>query len=124
MNGRLLHALVVDDNYYNRDLLTLALSYRNIPATQADGGEQAIQLLQSESFDIVLLDLAMPIVSGQEVMSKIVDMGIRDDLVVVVITAHSHLADSVTEMADFVMYKPIDIEAFTQFLDRLQTVQA
>jgi adenylate cyclase len=63
--------LVVDDNEDNRYALTRRLvreGYGNV-ATAVDGG-QALELLRSKAFDLVLLDIMMPNVNGYEVLEK------------------------------------------------------
>ena len=115
-----LNALIVDDNYYNRDLCALALNHLGIKHTEAENGREALELLTTQSFDLLLLDLAMPEVDGRTVIHRLVEMGLRDSLTIIIITAHSHLASDIEDIADFVMYKPIDIQQFTQFVNRLQ----
>ncbi|TMJ25165.1 MAG: response regulator, partial [Alphaproteobacteria bacterium] len=63
--------LVVDDNEDNRYALTRRLAregYVNV-AIAVDGGE-ALQVLRSKEFDLVLLDIMMPNVNGYEVLEK------------------------------------------------------
>lgn len=115
------HALIVDDNFYNRDLCSLALTHLGISHVEAENGREALDLLVEQPFDLLLLDLAMPELDGRIVVQKLTDMGIRESLTVVIITAHSHLASDIEEMVDYVMYKPIDIHQFSQFITRLQT---
>ena len=114
------HALIVDDNYYNRDLCSLALTHLGITHVEAENGKEALELLATQSFNLLLLDLAMPEIDGRAVVYQLIEMGIRESLTIIIITAHSHLANDIEEIADFVMYKPIDIQQFTQFINRLQ----
>jgi len=114
------HALIVDDNYYNRDLCSLALTHLGIAHVEAENGQEALDLLTTQSFNLLLLDLAMPEIDGRTVVHRLIDMGIRESLTIIIITAHSHLATDIEDMADFIMYKPIDIQQFTQFINRLQ----
>ena len=122
MTGTKPYALIVDDNFYNRDLCSLALNHLGILSAEAENGRIALELLSTQAFDLLLLDLAMPELDGRGVIQKLEEMGIRDNLTIVVITAHAHLASDVEQLADFVMYKPIDIQLFTQFLQRLRVI--
>jgi CheY-like chemotaxis protein len=64
--------LVVDDNEDNRYTLIMRLEiegYSNIVV--ADDGEQALQLLGSRDFDLVLLDVMMPKVDGYQVLERL-----------------------------------------------------
>jgi len=119
--SRTLRTLVVDDNFYNRDVCILALNHVGFEVMEAENGRQALELLQHGKFDVILLDLAMPELDGVSVMKELQKLEYRDEMKVIVITAHSHMmTEMITHDADFVMYKPIDIEVFTQFLRRLK----
>jgi phosphoserine phosphatase RsbU/P len=63
--------LVVDDNANNRDLLCRRLSRQDYTAIAAEGGVQALELLRTENFDLVLLDVMMPELDGYEVLRQI-----------------------------------------------------
>ena len=60
------HILLVDDNEDNRNLLCLYL--RNTPFTleTAENGREAVEMFKKTSFDIVFMDLEMPIMDGYE----------------------------------------------------------
>jgi class 3 adenylate cyclase len=63
--GRL---LVVEDNKVNRILLTRGLEQEGHLVTAVENGEQALEQLRSQSFDIVLLDIEMPVLNGFQVL--------------------------------------------------------
>ncbi len=63
--------LIVDDNASNRDLLQRWLEREGHRASTAESGGQALDLVESESFDLVLLDLMMPGISGFEVLCRL-----------------------------------------------------
>jgi len=63
--------LVVDDDPANRDLLERRLHREGYIVTSADNGLQALKLLRSASFDLVLLDLIMPGLDGYQVLAKL-----------------------------------------------------
>ncbi len=87
--------LVVDDNEDNRYTLTRRLKregYSNL--TEAENGQQALDRLAEARFDLVLLDIMMPVMSGYEVLERIKsDMALRD-IPVIMISAVDEL-DSV-----------------------------
>ena len=64
ING--LRVLVVDDHVINRRAIELVLEPFGVDATLAESGEQALDLLSSEAFDAVLMDLYMPGMDGRE----------------------------------------------------------
>jgi phosphoserine phosphatase RsbU/P len=80
--------LVVDDIEDNRYTLTMLLElegYANV--TTAEDGFQALELLKNQRFDLVLLDVMMPRLSGYEVLEQLLAEGRLTDLPVIVISA-------------------------------------
>ena len=70
--------LVVDDNASNRDLLSRRLVREGYCVTAAENGAAALALTTAEGFDLVLLDLMMPGMSGFEVLCRLkADAGTR-----------------------------------------------
>jgi adenylate cyclase len=63
--------LVVDDNEANRDLLRRRLQRQGYSVTVAENGYQALELIQSEPVDLVLLDIMMPRMNGYQVLEQI-----------------------------------------------------
>ncbi len=61
-----LHALCVDDNPANLLLIKTLLADMNVQVSVADNGHTALALFQQEHFDIVFMDIQMPIMSGQQ----------------------------------------------------------
>lgn len=61
-----LRVLVVDDHLVNRRALELVLEPLGVRATLAESAEQALELLRSEVFDVVLMDVYMPGMDGRE----------------------------------------------------------
>lgn len=113
-------ALVVDDNYYNRDLATLALKHVGFEVTHAENGLVAVEKLAEKSYDLMVLDLAMDGMDGISVLRYVRNTLLDRKLPVIVMTANPHMAtDEVNENADLVMMKPIDINEFALFADRV-----
>lgn len=89
MSKRNRQALVVDDNHLNSRLVALFLKKLGWETQAVDNGELALTLLEDQTFDLVLLDLRMPNVSGEQVCRTIRDgLGLRT-LPVIAYTAHS-----------------------------------
>lgn len=61
-----LRVLVVDDDAGVRDVAVRLLEFEGVHATSVASGQEALELLDSESFDCVLLDLTMPRFSGSD----------------------------------------------------------
>ncbi|MBL4905818.1 MAG: response regulator, partial [Sneathiella sp.] len=109
--GEVGRILVVDDMEANRDLLSRRLSRDGHDVATANGGVQAMQMLQEEDFDLVLLDLMMPDLNGFEVLARMkADERLRD-LPVIMISALNEM-DSVVRCieagAEDYLSKPFD----------------
>jgi signal transduction histidine kinase len=81
------HILVVDDNKMNRIKLSRSLEVQGFTVGLAEGGQQALDLLKIESFDVVLLDIVMPGMDGYQVLERIKGDPQLRDIPVIVISA-------------------------------------
>ena len=88
--------LVVDDEQSMRELLAIMLRQAGYHVSAADGGEAAIQLLKSESFDLVVTDLRMRKVDGLAVLKATKEFSPRT--VVLVVTAFASTETAVEAM--------------------------
>jgi class 3 adenylate cyclase/CheY-like chemotaxis protein len=79
--------LVVDDNEINRDVLARRLAELGHVVGLAVNGEQALEKLRAEPFDVMLLDLLMPRLSGEQVLERLQQDPALRHLPVVVISA-------------------------------------
>ena len=113
-------ALIVDDNYYNRDLCRLALEHAGYSVSEAETGLAGVNILKDQTFDLLILDLAMPELNGLGVIRQISQQPQHEAMSIVVMTANPHMAtEEVDLQVDFVLYKPIDIIDFMAFVQRL-----
>jgi len=88
--------LVVDDEPINHQVLANHLSFGNYVVTQAFTGEEALQAIErGGTFDLVLLDIMMPRISGYEVCQKIREKYLPSELPVIMITAKNQVSDLV-----------------------------
>ncbi len=63
--------LVVDDNEMNRDMLSRRLERQGYRVTVAVDGRQALEFLNREEFNLVLLDIMLPIMNGYQVLEHL-----------------------------------------------------
>ncbi len=69
--GLKLMALCVDDNKENRTILTGVLESCGIEVVEVENGRDAIEMLRHHSFDIIFMDLLMPVMRGDEAVETI-----------------------------------------------------
>lgn len=86
--------LVVDDEQSLRDVWSIMLKRAGYAVTSAMDGEEAIDLLNREIFDLVITDLRMPKIDGMEVLKAV--KSVSPETVVLIITAFA-TADSAVE---------------------------
>ena len=86
--GRL---LIADDNEDNTEFILQALRPDGYDIKVVRDGKQALQALSIEPFDLLLLDLMMPVVDGFEVLRRLRETGQIKDLPVIVVTARNVL---------------------------------
>jgi signal transduction histidine kinase/CheY-like chemotaxis protein len=86
-----LHFLLVEDDYDIASLTAALLEERGVRVTQVPNGAEAVRLLSTTKFDLVLLDLHMPVMDGYSAVAAI--RGGEDLTPIVVITASSGKAD-------------------------------
>ncbi len=80
--------LLVDDNHANRIVASNFLNKMGVRVDFAENGEQAVRIVQTQAFDIVLMDLQMPVMDGYETTEAIRKLGDKyQDLPIVALTA-------------------------------------
>ncbi|MEL6256664.1 MAG: response regulator, partial [Bacteroidota bacterium] len=114
--------LVVDDEPINQQVLKNMLIVRNFEIVSAMNGEEALRILEEDpNFDMVLLDVMMPRMSGYEVCRRIREKYLPSELPVLMVTAKDQISDKVNGLnsgANDYLSKPFDKE---EFLARLET---
>lgn len=81
------HILVVDDHKTNRLKLSLGLKQQGHTVALAEHGQQALDMLRAESFDVVLLDIIMPELDGYQVLEQMKSDSELRDIPVIMISA-------------------------------------
>lgn len=83
--------LIVDDNLANREILARHLERQGHSVRAADDGPAAFELLDSEPFDIMILDVMMPGMNGYQILERIRADKRLGDLYVIVISSLSDI---------------------------------
>ncbi|EGL81459.1 response regulator receiver protein, partial [Caldalkalibacillus thermarum TA2.A1] len=65
------HILIVDDEWNMRNLLRIHLTKAGFQVSEAKNGQEALELLEQQNVDLIILDLMMPDMDGLDVCAKI-----------------------------------------------------
>ncbi|MDA1327107.1 MAG: response regulator [Proteobacteria bacterium] len=110
------HALVVEDNLTNQEVVGAILQSLNFDVSFAPNGAIAVEMVRIEEFDIILMDIQMPVMDGFTATRKIRDMGgWCASVPIIAVTANEMANDRAAYVAagmDDLVPKPIKIRQF------------
>ena len=111
------HVLVVDDGAENRQLVRVLLEEVGLQVSEAENGKVALERIAAETFDLVLMDMQMPVMDGQTATRQLRAQG--NLLPVIALTANAMKGfEQELDAAGFSGYqtKPIDVDALLRDL--------
>lgn len=103
--------LIIEDEQKLSRVLQLELEYENYETGVADNGKDALRLIEEEDWDLVLLDIMIPELSGLEVLRRV--RRFDEEIPIVLLTARDEIHDKVSGLdlgADDYITKPFQIE--------------
>ena len=110
-----IRVLLVDDEQSFAEILSKRLEMRNFSVVSVSSGEDAVQLLQTEEFDVILLDVLMPGKSGIDTLKEI--MGLDPLAHIIMLTGHAKMDTAMEGMklgAYDYLIKPTDFDALVE----------
>jgi PAS domain S-box-containing protein len=115
--------LLVDDSEDNRKLVKLLLSNTNIEIVTAENGKQAIETALKNEFDLVLMDIQMPVMDGVEATRWLRSTGYRQPIIALTANAMREEQEAYLEAGcvDF-LSKPIERISFFNTINKYLTV--
>src|SRR4030042_6682720 len=87
--------LLVDDDPDILDVLEITLSEENYELFKANDGEEALKIIKSKPLDLVLLDYAMPKMSGRQVCLEVKKDILLRHLPIIMVTGKGEVSDKV-----------------------------
>ncbi len=115
-HGRL---LIVDDDPWTRTVMTALLIDEGYAVIQAKNGEDALEMATRERPDLVLLDLALPTMSGLEVLRELKTKADTTGTPVFILSAYASLMEQQdVQRADAVLQKPFDYDELIELIAR------
>lgn len=87
--------LIVDDEAPIRALMRATLSMAGHQVVEASGGEEALEKIKKQNFDLMVLDIMMPVTDGYEVLERVRAIPSRAHIPVIVVTAKSYESEGI-----------------------------
>ena len=120
--------LIIDDERAIRRALKEILEYENCQVLEAENGKEGLELIRSNSLDVIFCDIKMPLVDGMELLEQVQSEG--NEVPIIMISGHGTLETAVQAIKigafDFIE-KPLDLNRILVILrnvkDRNQLVQ-
>lgn len=88
-----LNILIVDDSFVMRDMIKKTLGMSNLPlgkVYEAENGQEGLNVLKEAWIDLALIDIHMPVMSGEELLKQIRNRPETADLAVIVVSSESN----------------------------------
>lgn len=125
--GERLNILLVEDNLLNQRIVTFSLKRFNHDVVIANNGVEAIELFREKKFDVILMDIMMPVMDGLEATVKIreIENVINAEKRTPIIALTANTMDNDRDKClsygmDEFMAKPFDIEKLNSIFDELK----
>ena len=119
-----MHFLLVDDNTEITKIMSKYFTKKGHLCTVTNDGRNALEILISQKFNVVLLDLAMPEFSGRDVVMHLKNNGTINNHNIVCLTASSPSSEYEDELRSMgvkaILKKPIDPDVLLDFLNQFQ----
>ncbi len=112
--------LVADDEESIRWVLSKALKQKGFSVDLAHDGRQALELIKDNCYDLAILDIKMPGITGLDLLDKVREM--NNDLLVVIMTAEASMKNAVEAMKrgayDYIT-KPFDLDVIDAIIEKV-----
>ena len=105
--------LIVEDNEMNRDMLSRRLERKGFTVVMAEDGQKGVEMSKSESPDLILMDLSLPVMDGWQATTIIKSDDQTKNIPIIVLTAHAMAGDREKALdagADEYDTKPIEFK--------------
>lgn len=111
--------LVVEDHPVNRMILEAWMGSTGRRTTTAENGQEAVDIAQHQAFDLIIMDVNMPVMDGLTATRLIREGGVNADTPIVVLSASARNEDHEAGMAagaDAYLNKPIDFRSLASLM--------
>ena len=112
--------LVADDEESMRWVLSKALKRKGFSVDLAKDGDEALRMIQTSHYDMAILDIKMPGLSGLDLLDQIREL--KNELLVVIMTAEASMKNAVEAMKrgayDYIT-KPFDLDVIDAIIEKI-----
>ena len=116
--------LLVEDNEMNRDMLSRRLRKKGFEVDMAVDGAEGVEMARRGAYDIVLMDMSLPVIDGWEATRQLRAVPETRDVPVIALTAHAMATDrdkALEAGCDDYDTKPIELQ---RLLGKIETLLA
>lgn len=116
-----LKVLVVEDIRVNQIVVDKMLSLLNAETTIVNNGKECLETLKSAKFDVIFMDIQMPMMDGLETLKRIKAQGLASNTAIIALTANTYEADVELYLSsgfDDVLAKPFQLEWMRDMLEK------
>ncbi|MBT8430072.1 MAG: response regulator, partial [Gammaproteobacteria bacterium] len=119
------HILVVDDGPENRELVKLVLENYGLRVDEAENGQEGVDMATATQYDVVLMDVQMPVMDGFTATRTLRDQGMQVPIIALTANAMKGFEQECLDVgySDY-FTKPIDIDSFVAKLAEILGAQA
>ncbi len=115
-------ALIVDDNWHNRLVSRMVLENAGYKVVEATHGGEALLLLAEQLFDLMVLDLLMPVMGGEEVLKFVRMYDVYQKMPIIVTTAYEEaITERITSLTPYVLQRPVSVYELTTLAYQFRT---
>ena len=114
--------LLVEDNEMNRDMLSRRLARRGHEVVVGEDGQKGVDMAGSESPDIILMDMSLPVIDGWEATRRIKAAPQTATIPIIALTAHAMASDREKALeagCDDYDTKPVELDRLLGKIDAL-----
>ncbi|MBS0649689.1 MAG: response regulator [Verrucomicrobia bacterium] len=114
--------LLVEDNELNRDMLSRRLQRKGYEVIRAVDGQQGVFMAKSDSPDLILMDMSLPVIDGWTATKQIKADPQTQTIPIIALTAHAMTSDrdkAIECGCDDFDIKPIDFERLLEKIHKL-----
>jgi two-component system, cell cycle response regulator DivK len=114
--------LLIEDNEMNRDMLSRRLARKGYEVKIAVDGQQGVDMARSETPDLILMDMSLPVLDGWEATRQLKSASETRTIPIIALTAHAMVGDrenAVKAGCDDFDTKPIELPRLLEKIEAL-----